>query len=175
MARNYRLWENAQIVSLLKPAADAAGRTSTYVSLANGHKAFILAYITQGNAATVALTPLQAQDSAGTNSKGLTAAAPIAVNLDTDTVPSDLLTIVANATSYTTDAGVKTKLVMFEIDPIESMDLNNTTSLNASGQQQPFNHIAIQTGASNAANITSALLIITPIRFAQLNPPTANV
>jgi len=164
MARNYRLWESAQVVSLLKPAADAGGRTSAYVSLANGHKAFIVAYVTQGNAATIVLTPLQATDASGTGSKGLTAAAPIAVNLDTDTVPSDILTIAAAASSYTTDAGVKTKMVLFEIDPIESMDVNNE-----------YDHIAFSTGASNAANITSAMLIITPIRFAQLNPPTANV
>jgi hypothetical protein len=164
MARNYRLWENAQVISLLTPAADAAGRTSKYYSLTNGHKAFIVAYINQGNAATVLLTPLQALDNLGTSSKGLTAAAPIAVNLDTDTIPQDLLTILASATSYTTDAGLKSKLVLFEIDPIESMDINNK-----------FNHVAVSTGASNAGNITSALLIITPLRFAQMNPPTAAV
>jgi hypothetical protein len=162
MARNYRLWENANVVSLLTPAADAAGRTSAYVSLANGHKAFIMAYINQGNAATVTLTPLQATAVGGVGSKALTSAAPIAYNLDTDTVPSDLLTIAAAATSYTTDAGVKSKLVLFEIDPIESLDINNK-----------YNHIAVQTSASNAANITSAVLIITPIRFAQTNPPVA--
>jgi hypothetical protein len=173
MARNYRLWENAQTISLLKPAADAAGRTSTYVSLKNAHKAFAVFYITQGNAATILLSVLQAQDAIGTNSKAVTAM-PIAVNLDTDTVPADLMTIVAAAASYTTDAGVKTKIVMFEIDPIESMDLNSNT-LNAAGVPQPFNHIAVSTGASNAANITAALLILAPLRFAQQNPPTANV
>lgn len=174
MSTAFRLWEQAQIVSLLHPAADAGGRTSAYVSLRNGHKAFIVCYITQGNAATIALTPLQAQDSTGTNSKGLTGNAPIAVDLDCDTVPSDILTIAAAATSYTTDAGVKNKIVIFEIDPIEVMDQNSLT-LNAAGVPQGFNHIAIQTGASNAANITSALLVIMPLRFAQLNPPTANV
>jgi len=164
MARNYRLWEQAQVISLLTPAADAAGRTSAYVSLANAHKAFIVCYINQGNAATVLLSPLQASAQAGTGSKALTAAAPIAVNLDTDTVPADVMTIATAATTYTTDAGTKSKIVLFEIDPIESMDINNK-----------FNHIAVSTGASNASNITSALLILAPIRFAQLNPPTASV
>ena len=173
MARNYRLWENAQIVSLLKPAADAAGRISAYVSVRNGHKCFILCYVTQGNAAPITFTPLQAQDALGTNSKAI-AAAPIAVNLDTDTIPSDILTMIAAASSYTTDAGVKTKLVMFEIDPIESMDLNSLT-LNAAGIQQPFDHLAIQTSASNAANITSALLLMTPLRYAQQVNPIANI
>lgn len=161
MARNFRLWENASVVSLLAPAADSGGRTSAYVSLANGHKAFIVCYVTQGNAATIALTPLQASAVGGTGSKAISAA-PIATNLDTDTTPSDQFTIQAAAASFTTDAGVKNKIVIFEIDPIESMDMANK-----------FNHIAIQTGASNAANITSALLVITPLRFAQLNPPAA--
>ena len=69
---------------------------------------------------------------------------------------------------------MKNKIVIFEIDPIESMDINSLTP-NAAGVQQHFNHIGLVTSASNAANITSALLIITPLRFAQLNPPTANV
>jgi len=162
MAVNYRLWEMAQVISLLSPAADAAGRTSAYVSLKNAQKAFIVCYITQGNAATIALTPLQASAVAGTGSKALTSAAPIAVNLDTDTIPSDTMSIVAAAANYTTDAGVKNKIVIFEIDPIESMDINNG-----------FNHIAVSTGASNAANITSALLVITPLRYQQQVPPAS--
>jgi hypothetical protein len=173
MARQFRLWENASVVSLLPPAADAGGRTSTYVSLANGVKAFIVVFINQGNAATIALTPLQALDTSGTGSKVLTANAPIAANLNT--AASDQFTIEPAAANFTTDAGVEDKIVIFEIDPIESMDLNSNTGVNASGNIQPFNHIAIQTGASNAANITSALLIMTPLRFAQLNPPTVNV
>ena len=173
MARNFRLWENAQVISLLKPAADAAGRTTAYVSVRNAHKAYIVAYINQGNAATVLLSPLQAQDTAGTNSKAI-AAAPIAVNLDTDTTPSDIMTIATAAATYTTDAGTKSKIVIFEIDPAESMDMTTGTN-NASGVPQAFNHIAVSTGASNAANITSALLILTPLRFAQQVPPTAIV
>lgn len=165
MARQFRLWENAEVVNLLKPAADAAGRTSVYVSLKNGHKAFILCQVNQGNAATVALTPLQASDNAGTGSKAIGATA-IATNLDTDTAPADQFTMQTAAASFTTDAGLKNKLVIFEIEPQECLDVNNAT---------PFNHIAIQTGASNAANITAAVLIVTPLRYAQLNPPTANV
>src|SRR5579859_7825535 len=124
MARQFRLWENAEVVSLLKPAADAGGRTSAYVSLKNGHKAFIVCYVNQGNAATVALTPLQATDNAGTNSKAISAT-PIATNLDADTTPADQFTMQTAAASYTTDAGTKTKIVIFEIQPEECMDVNN--------------------------------------------------
>lgn len=171
MSKQFRLWENAIVANLLKPATDAAGRTSNYLSLKAGHKAFILCQVNQGNAATVQFTPLQATDNAGTNAKAISAT-PIATNLDTDTVPADQFTIQAAAANFTTDAALKNKLVLFEIQPEECMDVNNTAlGLN----QGAFNHIAIQTGASNAANITAALLIITPLRFAQLNPPTANV
>lgn len=163
MSRQFRLWENASVVSLLKPAADAAGRTSTYVSLKNCHKAFIVCYVNQGNAATVALTPLQAVDNSGTSSKAITAT-PIAYNLDTDTTPSDQFTMASAAASYTTDAATKTKIVVFEIEPAECMDLANS-----------FNHIAIQTGSSNAANITSALFVGHPLRNARQNPNTVNV
>ena len=50
------------------------------------------------------------------------------------------------------------------------LDINNTAlGLN----QGAFGHIAVSTGASNAANITSALLIVTPLRYPQQNPPAA--
>jgi hypothetical protein len=171
MARNYRLWENAQVVQLLNPAADGAGRTSAYVSLRNGHKAFVICNVTQGNAAQVTFSVLQAQDTSGTNAKAISAA-PIVADLDTAT--SDTLVVQTAQATFQTDVALKNKLVIFEIDPIESMDLNSLTA-NASGVPQPFNHIAIQTSASNAANITSAQLIVTPLRFAQQTPPTVNV
>lgn len=171
MGRQFRLWENAEVVSLLKPAADAGGRTSAYVSLKNGHKAFIVCYINQGNAAQVTLSPLQATDNAGSNSKAI-GVTPIATNLDADTTPADQFAMQAATATYQTDAGTKTKIVIFEIDPDECMDINNTAlGLN----QGAFNHIAIQTSASNAGNITAALLVVQPLRFAQQNPPTANV
>lgn len=164
MASPFRLWENALITNLLPPAADAAGRTSSYVSLKYGHKAYLVCEVNQGNAATVAFTPLQASDSSGTGSKAI-AAAPIAANLDTSTATgTDQFTSPAAAASYTTDAGTKPKVVIFEIDPVESMDV-------AGG----FQHIAIETGASNAANITSALLVVMPLRDQRQNPQTTYV
>lgn len=172
MPANFRLWENAQVVNLLPAAADAAGRTSSYVSLKYGHKAYLVCGVNQGNAATVTFTPLQATDNNGTNSAGLSASAPIANIIDTSVATGgDQFTIATAATSFTTDAGLKNKIVIFEIQPEEVMNVNNLSS----GNPLPFNHIAIQTGASNAANITSAYLIVIPLRDARLNPPTTYI
>lgn len=172
MPAPFRLWENAQVVNLLPAAADAAGRTSAYVSLKYGHKAFLVCGVNQGNAATVAFTPLQATDNLGTNSAGLSNPAPIAAVLDTSTsTGGDQYTIEAAATSFTTDAGTKNKIVIFEIQPEEVMGVNNLVN----GNPLPFSHIAIQTGASNAANITSVYLIVMPLRDQRLNPPTTYI
>jgi hypothetical protein len=125
MASAFTLPEAAKIVNLLAPAADAAGRTSAYVSLKNYHKAYIVVHMTQGNAATVLLSPLQATAVAGTGSK----AGPtcrIWANLDTAT--NDTLARATDAATYTTDAGVKLKIVVFEIDP-SALDLGQLVRL----------------------------------------------
>lgn len=149
------------IVSLLNPAADAAGRTSVYVTLKNVAKAFIVCHITQGNAATVALNVLQAKDVAGTSSKALGNAVPIYADLDA--VASDLLTAQTPGVTFTTDAGLKNKIVVFEI-PVEALDVANG-----------FKTIAIQTGASNAANITAAVAYLAGQRFQGATLPSALV
>jgi len=161
MANKFTLPEEAKIVTCLAPAADAAGRTGAYVSLKNAFKAYIVAFITQGNAATILLTPLQASAVAGTGSKVLTANARIWADLDAAT--SDALARQTDALNFTTDAGVKNKIVVFEIDPA-SLDSANG-----------FDCIGLSTGASNAANITSALFILTPLRYPAALPPSAVV
>lgn len=131
--------------NMLPPAADAAGRTSAYFSLKGASRAWIVVYLDQGNAATVLLSLLQATAVAGTGSKAI-AAARIWTKLD-----EALLVFLkqTEAVSFTTDAAVKKKFVIFEIDPTKLMDIANN-----------FDCIAISTGASNAANITSATLWI---------------
>jgi hypothetical protein len=150
--------ENLKIVNALAPAADAGGRTGAYVSLKNALKAWVVFHTTQGNAATIALTIEQATAVAGTGSKVITKAVPIWVNLDT--AASDTLVRATDAVNYTTDAGVKLKQVVFEIDPI---------LLDVAGG---FDCITIKTGASNAANITSAQYFI-QTAYPQATPPTA--
>jgi hypothetical protein len=142
----------AMIESLLAPAADAAGRTGIYKSLKNAHRASIIFHVNQGNAATILVTPLQASAVAGTGSKALSADCPIYVKLDD---AAGAWVRATDAKNYTTDAGVKVKYVRFDIDP-SKLDLANG-----------FDCISVSTGASNAANITSATLVIGPVRYVE--------
>lgn len=134
---------------LLSPAADAAGRTSPYLSLKNAVKAWIVVYINQGAANTVLLSPLQATAVAGTGSKAISAAR---IYTKLDEASTDF-TAQTEAATFTTDAGVKHKVIIFELDLAKVMDVNAST---------PFDCIAVSTGASAAGNITSALLWIQP-------------
>jgi len=146
MARQFSMQAQIPPVMLLAPAADAAGRASSFRSLKNALKAYIVVHINQGNAATVLITVLQATAVAGTGSKAVTAM-PIWSNLDTSI--NDTLTSRTAASTVTTDAGVKDKIIVFEITPESCMDVANN-----------FDCIGISTGASNAANITEAKLFI---------------
>jgi len=155
------LAENVKIVEALSPAADAGGRTGAYVSLKNCSKAFVVVHITQGNAATVLLSINQAKTVAGGSAKAITVAVPIWVDLDC--AASDALVRATAAVNYTTDAGVKHKIVIFQIDPA-TLDLANE-----------FDCITVVTGASNAANITEALYYLVDHRYQQATPPSAIV
>lgn len=151
-----------KITEALPPAADAAGRTAaSAVSLKNYGKCYIKCHITQGNAATVLLTPMQATAVAKTGGKVLANAVPIWANLDT--AATDTLVRQADAVNYTTDAGVKNKHVIFEIDP---------ALLDVAGG---FDCIYVTTGASNAANITEIEYLLTDPRYAQATLPSAIV
>lgn len=146
MARQYSMVYSFPPLALLEPAADAAGRTSSnWLSLRNAEKAWIVCYIKQGNAATILLTPLQATSSAGAGSKAISNAVPI--QLCDSALTADAFVVQAAALNFTTDANVATKIVVFEITPEIALDMANG-----------FNHIGISTGASNAANITCALM-----------------
>lgn len=157
---SFTLPEEAKIVATLNPAADAAGRTGAYASLKNAHKAYVVFHITQGNAATILLSLLQASAVAGTGAKALL---PTRVWSNLDVSVNDTLVRRTDGAAYTTDAGVKNKIVVFEIDPA-SLDL-------AGG----FDCIAPTTGASNAANVTAAAIYLTPLRYPAATPPSAVV
>lgn len=154
-------FEDILPVGSINPAADAAGRTGGYVSLKNALMAFVIFYIKQGNAATVACDVLQASDISGTGAKAIPAV-PIWTELDAATSPFKY-TRQTDAAAYTTDAAVKDKYVVLQVDP-SKLDVANG-----------FRAIAARTGASNAGNITSAQVLIVP-RYPQavaVDPLTA--
>lgn len=160
MAVQYSLTAQAKLVQGLAPAADAAGRSGAWVSLKGAHKAYVIFHTTQGNAATIALTFQQASDVSGTGAKALTGNMSIWANQDTAT--SDTLVAQTAAKTFTTSAAVKNKMVVFEIIPQTVLDVNNG-----------FDCIQIITGSSNAANITFAGYVLTPLGYQQETPVSA--
>ncbi len=160
MARQFSLPAQIPPISLLPPAADAAGRTGSYRSLKNALKAYIVARVNQGNAAQVTFTPLQAQDVGGTNSKAIAA---VPIWLDGDTSLTDALVAQAAAANIQLSAATKDKIVVFEIVPEQALDVANG-----------FDCIALQTSASNAGNVTEATLFILT-GYQQATPPSSYV
>jgi hypothetical protein len=160
MTVNFRLWENGVVIQALNPAAESSseGRTSAYVSLTNATKAYFVCSVTQGSATPVAWSVLQAKDDSGTSSTAVSAM-PIAANEAIGT--SDQFTFPANAASYTNTSTEADKIVIFEIDPAQCMNVNGG-----------FTHVAVATAESATANVTSALLVLMPIKDQALNPPT---
>lgn len=124
----------------LKPATDAAGRTGAYVDSARFHKLWAVFYMDQGNAATVACSLTNADDSAGTGAAAVAGLSTIYTNLDL--AAGSTYTKQTAAASYTTDAGVKIKVVILEITP----------------EALAKRWVAATTGASNAGNLTSAVI-----------------
>ena len=155
------LAQTFKTVEILAPATDAAGRTGAYVSLKNARRATIVFHVTQGNAATILISLLQATTVAGAGSKVFTATVPIWSNLDE--AATDTLVRRTDAVNYTTDAGVKHKCVIFQIDAGIHMDTANS-----------FDCITISTGASNAGNLTEARVYL-EMDYEQATPPTAIV
>lgn len=156
---SHSLPEETKRVTVLNPATDAAGRTGAWVSLKNARKAVFAVHITQGNAATILISVLQASAVAGTGSKAISAAVPIWANQDVSA--SDTLVRQTDATSFTTSAALASKYILIEV-PVEALDLNNG-----------FDCVTISTGASNVANLTQATVALHGLRYAQATPPSA--
>ena len=154
--------EKNKSVGLLKPAADAGGRTGRYVSLKNVIRAAIYAYIDQGNAATITLSIYQSTVVAGTDGKVLVTAAVVPIWANEDLATNDTMTRQTDAVNFTTSAAVKEKLVCFLIDPAK-LDIAND-----------FDCVTLVTGASDAANITSAW-IECEMKYAAETPPSVTI
>ena len=145
-----------KLVEAIPPKTDAAGTAGDYVSLKNILKATVFVHITQGNAATVEVGVNEATAVAGTSAAAVTADLKIWSNLDC--AASDVIVARTDAATYTTDAGIKHKIVVIELDPVLLSD--------------GFDCIAVTTGASNSANIVSAMYVLQP-RYTGANMPSA--
>lgn len=159
MSLSFHLVEGAKIVEAMTPATDAAGRTGDYISLKDAARVFVVVHIAQGNAATVALTLHQATTVAAGSEKAIANVVPIWSNLDTSL--TDTLVARTAAVSYTTDAALKNKIVVFQVD---------AASLDVSGG---FDCLTLKTGASNVANLTQAIYYLVGHRYPQATPPAA--
>jgi hypothetical protein len=151
------LVENTKTIGLLKPAADAAGRTGRWITIKDAQRAWLVVYLDQGAANTVALTPKQATAVAGTGAKNLVN--NVQIWLINDLATSDAWVRQSDATSYTTDATIKEKMVAFQIE-LAGLDVANG-----------FDCITIATGASIAGNITSAVALL-ETRYSQVTVPS---
>ena len=148
--------ENAKIVEAITPQAGGA-ITGDYVSLKNYHSAYVIVHINQAAANTVAITIEKATAVAPTGSVAITTVVPIWANEDCAT--SDTLVAQTAAVAFTTSAAQTHKTIVFKVDPAS---LGET-----------YDCITVKTGASAAGNITSALYVLVPARYAQATPPTA--
>lgn len=156
---NCGLSEKFKVVEALTPATDAAGRTGDYVSLKNAMKAIVLCQVAQGDANTVDFSINQAEAVAGTNSKALGDHARIWVQQDC--ANNDTLALQTSlGDNFTTNAGVKHKMVVFEVDPA-TLDTANG-----------FDCITVITGASNVGNLTSAVYLLEST-YPGATPPAA--
>ena len=133
MARQLSMPYQFPPICLLPPAADAAGRTSSYRDLANALKAWVVVHVNQGNAAQVTLSILQGQDTLGTGSKAI-GVMPIWLEAATATLDTPL--VQTAAATFQTSATVADKIVIFEIQPESCLDVVNG-----------FHTIAVQTSA----------------------------
>ena len=144
------LIEKTQIVEAIAPQAGAA-ITGDYISLKNAGHVTVLVHVTQATADPVAITIEQATAVGGTGSKAITNAVPI--YLVADAATSDVWVRQTDAVAYTTSATTKHKLVAFEIDAV---------SLDVAGG---FDCITVKTAASHATNLTSAVYVLSDLRY----------
>lgn len=131
------------VVTGLAPTAGGSAATGDYISLKYAHRVWIVFSVKQGKATVPVLSVIKATAVAGTGATAMTEAARIFSTLDCAT--SDVLVERTPAASYTLDAALKDKLVVFEIDP---------AAIGA------YDCIAAKVAASDALNITSVLYVV---------------
>lgn len=161
MSKQFTFCYQCPPIGLVPPQANGAAIAAVYKSLRNcSGKVALVCHINQGNAATVTVTPMQATSSAGAGAKAINA---VPIFLNDNTTTDDTLSAQTAAANFTTDASLQDKIVVFEFDPADALDLVNG-----------FNHIGVAIGASNAANIVEAHMEYLG-RYQQQQPPASEV
>lgn len=163
MARQFNFVYSAPPIALL-PAQAQASLTSAYKSLRNASgKIAVIAHINQGSASTVTLALLQATNSSGAGSKAVGTNSNPPAFLNNNTATGDTLTAQSAANTFTTDTSIADKIIMWEFDPADALDLANG-----------YNHLAVSMNAGNSANIVEAHMEYLA-RFQQVTPPPSEV
>src|SRR5690606_25244523 len=142
----FNLPEQAVLVGVMPPATDAAGRTGDYISMKNLVRAFVVFFINQGAANTVACSISKATAVAPTGATAMTETTRIWTSLDQ--AAGHQFTRQTDAASFATDAAVKVKIVVIEVEPGRI--------------GETYDCIAPVTGASAAGNLTSAMIFGIP-------------
>lgn len=136
------LAERTHPVIAIEPQANGGAITGDYISMKKTDHVTIEVMLAQGHATPPAFTIYQATAVAGTGAKAIANAVDIYTVLDA--AATDLLVKQTSAVGYTPDAGLKNKIILFEI-PVEKLDVNNG-----------FDCLQLRAAASNALNIISA-------------------
>jgi hypothetical protein len=143
--------ENFPPIEAITPGTTgAADRYGDWISMKNAPNGVaVVVAMNQANAATAAISLQQSTSVSGggspTDAKAISTEMPIYSNLDC--AASDAFTKRTAAASYTTDAGVKHKIVIIEVRP-EDLDVAND-----------FDCIRVKVATSNSNNILAAQYI----------------
>lgn len=143
--------ENAHIVEAIAPAANGSALNGDFIDMSQASEVAVVVQATQGNATVVSLTLEQATDNAASDVKAITNNVRVFSNLDC--AAGDSFTERDEAKGYDTDAGLKHKIIIFQVDA-NALDINNG-----------FTHLRVKAAASNAANIISAIYVATGQRY----------
>jgi len=149
---NLQIPQGALLINGLKPQTNAGILTGDYISLKTAHKVFVIFHVAMGEATQPVLSLMMATAVAPTGATAVVATFPIWYNLDCDT---DQFTRATDAANYTLDVALKTKLVIFQVDP---------SILGA------YDCLAGKVAASNVANIVGVTYLIEN-RYKEAAPP----
>ena len=151
---NLQLPQGGLLVNGFKPQVNTGAIEGDWISCKTVHKAFVVFHMAQGHAAQAVLSIYEATTVAGASAAAVTATMPIWYNLDCDT---DIFTRATDAATYTLDVALKTKMVIFQVDP----------SILSSG----FDCIKGYVAASNILNIVGCTYILEN-RYKEAAPPS---